>query len=209
VALGPTARRLPHGKRPRPGRQPEGSTRLRGPRPDTWPSARVAHGMAHKSAVGANQLLDLPPTESMVPGARPGGRKRGRPPQRGRVRAGAKERHLPARLQRAGGQAKEHGRVLRAMRWPESAVMEVNVLPRKRLARASLLGNTLPPTTAHSHTQGIAPGFQEYCAGLLLNSPSAAPSVMAPAEGAQGAPRKPLTEACLVSGLTRAIIKTR
>jgi hypothetical protein len=35
-----------------------------GPRPETWPSARVARGMAHKSAVGANQLLDLPPTES-------------------------------------------------------------------------------------------------------------------------------------------------
>jgi hypothetical protein len=34
MALGPTARLLPHGKRPRPGRQPEGSMRLHGPRPD-------------------------------------------------------------------------------------------------------------------------------------------------------------------------------
>ncbi len=47
----------------------------------------------------------------------------------------------------------------------ESAVIEVNVLLRRRLARASLLGNTLSPTTAqplrHSHTQGIARGFLE------------------------------------------------
>jgi len=64
-----------------------------------------------------------------------------------------KRRHLPARLQRAGGRTKEHGRVLRAMRWLESAVTEVNVLSRRRLARASLLGNTLSPiTTAEPHT---------------------------------------------------------
>ena len=36
------------------------------------------------------------------------------------------------------------------------AVAEVNVSPKRRHARASLLGDTLSPVTAHSHTQGIA-----------------------------------------------------
>ncbi len=58
MALGPNARLLPHGKRPRPGHQPEESMRrLRGPRPDAWPSARsvmpenAAHGVGHSRAV--------------------------------------------------------------------------------------------------------------------------------------------------------------
>ncbi len=92
--------------------------------------------------------------------------KRGRPPQRGherlRHKSGAKGgNYLPV----------SNGQVAEQKSTDEccgrcgglgSAVMEVNVLLRRRLARASLLGNTLPPTTAqplrHSHTQGIARG---------------------------------------------------
>ena len=90
------------------------------------------------------------------------GRKRGRLSQRGRGRTGAREgTYLPvsngqvAEQKSTSGCCGQRGGL-------ESAVMEVNVLLRRRLARASLLGNTLPPTTAqplrHSHTQGIARG---------------------------------------------------
>ena len=88
--------------------------------------------------------------------------KRGRLSQRGRGRTGAREGiYLPvsngqvAEQKSTDGCCEQRGGL-------ESAVMEVNVLLRRRLARASLLGNTLPPTTAqslrHSHTQGIARG---------------------------------------------------
>jgi hypothetical protein len=75
VALGLTARLLPHGKRPRPGRQPEGSVRLHGPRPDyaaarehcgdecTSSNRALCRKLQRETAVGAIHFLVLPPAE--------------------------------------------------------------------------------------------------------------------------------------------------